>query len=104
MSLSMTSTLFLKHLQGQCLHHLPEQPIPMSIHSSGEEIVPNTQSEPLLVQLETISFCPIASYQGAEANSHLTTTSFQGVVEGNKVNPEPPLLQAEQSSSFRHSP
>ena len=33
-------------------------------------------------------------YMGKEANSHLTTTSFQGTVESDEVSPEPPL-QAE---------
>jgi len=34
---------------------------------------------------------------GEEANSHFTTTSFQAVVENDKVTLEPPLLQNEQS-------
>jgi len=38
---------------------------------------------------------PIASYLGKEANPHLTTTSFQIVLESIKVSSEPPL----QSSS-----
>ena len=34
---------------------------------------------------------------GEEADSHLSTTYFQVVIESNKVSPEPPLLQNEQS-------
>ena len=37
------------------------------------------------------------SYMGEGADPHLTTTSLQVVVEGNKVTPELPLLQTEQS-------
>ncbi|KAK4826388.1 hypothetical protein QYF61_008059, partial [Mycteria americana] len=49
-----------------------------------------------LVQLEAISFCPITCYLGEETDPHLSTTSFQVVVESNKVSPQPPLLQAKQ--------
>jgi len=45
------------------------------------------------MQLEVIAFPPIASYLGEETNTCLTTTSFQVVVESNKVSPQPPLLQ-----------
>ena len=34
-------------------------------------------------------------YLGEEADSHLTTTSFQVAVESDKISPEPPLLQTE---------
>jgi len=34
---------------------------------------------------------------GAEANPQLTTTSLQVVAYSNKVSPEPPHLQTEQS-------
>ena len=44
------------------------------------------------MQLETVSSCPIASYAGEEPCPHLSTTSFQEVVESNKVPPAPPLL------------
>ena len=33
---------------------------------------------------------------GEEANPHLTTTSFQGIVESSKFSSEPPLLQTKQ--------
>ena len=63
----------------------------------GEEIFPNIQPEPLLVQLEAIPSCPITSYVGEKTDPHLSTSSLQVVVESDKVSPEPPLLQAEQS-------
>ena len=50
-----------------------------------------------LKQLEAIASHPIASYLGEETNTCLTTTSFQVVVESNKVFPQPSLLQAKQS-------
>ncbi|KAK4831675.1 hypothetical protein QYF61_018672 [Mycteria americana] len=62
----------------------------------GEEIFPNIQSKPLLMQLEAISSRPITCYLGEETNTYLATTSFQGVVESNKVSPQPPFLQAKQ--------
>ena len=72
------------------------QPIPVPDLSFREKILPNIQPEPPLVQLEAITSCPITSYRGAEADTHLATTSFQAVVESNEVSPEP-LLQTEPS-------
>ena len=59
-------------------------------------IFPNIQSKPPLMQLEAISCHPITSYLGKETNNHLTTTTFQVVVESDKVSLQPPLLQTEQ--------
>ena len=61
------------------------------------EVLPNVQPKYPQKQLEATPFSPIASYMGEEANSHLTTTSSQAIVEINEVFPEPPLLQTEQS-------
>ncbi|KAK4831748.1 hypothetical protein QYF61_018946 [Mycteria americana] len=71
-------------------------PVPMLDHPFSKEIFPNIQSKPLLMQLEAISSCPIASYLGEETDPHLSTTSFQVVVESDKVSPQPPFLQAQQ--------
>jgi len=58
------------------------------LHSPfGEEIFPNFQSKPPLAQLETISYCPIAYYLRGGTDAHLTTTSFQVVVESDKFSP-----------------
>jgi len=89
--------MFLKHLQGQWLHHLPGQPIPVHHHSFREEILPNIPPEPPLLHLEAITSSCITGYVEEEADSHLATFSFQGVTESSKVSPEPPLLQTEQS-------
>jgi len=70
----------------------------MSDHSFSKEIFPNIQSKSPLMQLEAISSHPIVSYLGEETNPHLTTTSFQVVVESNKVSPQPPLLQTGRST------
>ncbi|KAK4810721.1 hypothetical protein QYF61_007695 [Mycteria americana] len=86
-----------KYLQGWRLNHFPGQPVPMLDNPFSEEKFPNIQSQPPLVQLEAISSCPITCYLGEETNTHLATTSFQVVVESNKVSPEPSLLQAKQS-------
>ena len=53
----------------------------MPNYSLGEEIFPNIKPEPPVVQLAAIPSHPIASYPEEEADPHLTTTSFQGVVE-----------------------
>ncbi|KAK4826325.1 hypothetical protein QYF61_007410 [Mycteria americana] len=63
----------------------------------GEEKFPNIQSKPPLAQLEAISSCPITCYLGEETDPHLSTTSFQVVVESDEVSPQPPFLQAKQS-------
>ncbi|KAK4831720.1 hypothetical protein QYF61_018772, partial [Mycteria americana] len=65
-------------------------------HPFSKEIFPNIQSKPPLVQLEAISSRPIASYLGEETDPHLSTASFQVVVESDKVSPQPPFLQARQ--------
>ncbi|KAF1556984.1 Collagen alpha-1(XXI) chain, partial [Eudyptula minor] len=85
-----------KYLQGWGLNHFPGQPVPMFNHSFGKEIFPHIQSKPPLVQLEAISSRPIACYLGEETDTHLATTSFQGVVESDEVSPQPPFLQAKQ--------
>ncbi|KAK4810257.1 hypothetical protein QYF61_013072 [Mycteria americana] len=81
---------------GWSLHHLSGQPVPMLDNPFSKEIFPNIQSKPLLMQLEAISSCPIACYLGEETDPHLSTTSFQAVVESDKVSPQPPVLQAKQ--------
>ena len=72
--------MFLEHLQGWWLHHLPGQPVPMPDYSLSKEIFPNIQSKPPLMQLEAIASHPIASYLGEDTNIRLTTSSFQVVV------------------------
>ena len=47
----------------------------------GEEMFPNIQSKPPLAQLKAISSGPISCYLGKETNTHLSSTSFQVVVE-----------------------
>ncbi|KAK4833094.1 hypothetical protein QYF61_027760 [Mycteria americana] len=83
-------------LQGWRLNHFPGQPVPMLDNPFGEVKFPNIQSKPPLAQLEAISSHPITCYLGEETDPHLTTASFQGVVESNKVSPQPPFLQAKQ--------
>ncbi|KAK4810193.1 hypothetical protein QYF61_010966 [Mycteria americana] len=57
---------------------------------------PNIQFKPPLAQLEAISSCPISCYLGEETDPHLSTASFQVVVESDEVSPQPPSLQAKQ--------
>ncbi|KAK4818295.1 hypothetical protein QYF61_010437 [Mycteria americana] len=86
-----------KYLQGWRLNHFPGQPVPMLDNPFSEVTFPNIQSKPPLAQLEAISSCPITCYLGEETDPHLSTTSFQVVVESDKVSPQPPFLQAEQA-------
>lgn len=59
----------------------PTTAVPMPEHPSAEEIFPNIQPKPPLVQLETILSNPVTCCLGEEANSHLATISCQGAVE-----------------------
>ncbi|KAK4814463.1 hypothetical protein QYF61_018981, partial [Mycteria americana] len=85
-----------KYLQGWRLNHFPGQPVPMLDNPFSEVKFPNIQSKPPLAQLEAISSCPITCYLGEETDPHLSTTSFQAVVESDKVSSQPPFLQAKQ--------
>jgi len=80
--------MFLEQLQGQWLHHRPGQPIPVPDDSFREFVFPNIQPESPMVQLAAIPSSPITSYTGEEANSSLTITYFQVVLESDKVSPE----------------
>ncbi|KAK4829008.1 hypothetical protein QYF61_001764 [Mycteria americana] len=71
-------------------------PVPMLDNPFSEVKFPNIQSKPPLAQLEAISSCPVTCYLGEETDPHLSTTSFQVVVESDKVSPQPPFLQAKQ--------
>ena len=48
------------------------------------------------MQLEAISSCSVTSDLGEETNTHLATTSFQVVIESDKVSSQAPLLQTKQ--------
>ena len=49
------------------------------------------------MKLKAVISHPSNCYLGEKADTHVNTTSFDGVVESDKVSPEPPLLQTEQS-------
>ncbi|KAK4811274.1 hypothetical protein QYF61_023326 [Mycteria americana] len=73
------------------------EPVPMLDNPFSEEKFPNIQSKPPLAQPEAISSPPITCYLGEETDPHLSTTSFQVVVESNKVSPQPPFLQTKKA-------
>jgi len=60
---------------------------------SGEDVFPNTQAKHSPVQLEAVSSGP---YLGKETDAHLATTSFQAVVESDKVSPQPAFVHTKQ--------
>jgi len=62
----------------------PWQPIPAPDHSFREEILPHSQPETPLAQLQTTPSSPVARYVGEKADLHLTTAFFQGVEESYK--------------------
>ena len=75
----------------------PQQPIPLPDRSFRGWVLLNIQPESPLVQLEAVRSCHITSYLREEADPHLTTISFQEVVEGNKISSELTLLWTKQS-------
>ncbi|KAF4804897.1 hypothetical protein TURU_003799 [Turdus rufiventris] len=58
--------------------------------------LPNIQPLSSLAQLETMSSGSVSCCLVKETDPHLTTTTFQEVVESDKVTPESPFLQAKQ--------
>lgn len=64
---------------------------PVSDHLFSGEILPVVQPEPPLAEFEAMY-----PFLGEEADSHLTTTSFQIVVESNEVSAELPFFQTKQ--------
>jgi len=67
MALCALSTLCLKtSREGEC--HLPGQPVPIFHHSFWEEIFPNIQREPPLVQLKASTSC---NWHRSAAHHHL---------------------------------
>ena len=49
----------LEHLQGQGIHSLSRQPVPAPHHSLCEELTPDIQSKPSLLELKIIPPCSI---------------------------------------------
>ena len=60
-----------KYLSGRFLNHFRGQSVPM-LDPFNEEIFPNIQSKPSLVQLETVSSHIVTCCLGEEINTHLT--------------------------------
>ncbi|KAK4827707.1 LOW QUALITY PROTEIN: hypothetical protein QYF61_020985 [Mycteria americana] len=54
-----------------------EEPVPVLDNPYGEEIFPNIQPKPPLVQLEAISSHPITCYLGEETDPHLSKPHFR---------------------------
>lgn len=75
--------LFLQHFQ--VTPHFPVQPVPRLSHPFCEKFLPDAQPPLLACQ----------NYGLPERRGWSPTTSFQIVVEGNKVFPESPFLQVE---------
>jgi len=52
----------LEHLQAWGIHNLSGQPVPAPHHSLCEEVPPDIQSKPSLLELKTIPPCPVTVY------------------------------------------
>lgn len=74
---------------------LPPWKAHSTYHPCCEEIPPDVQPELHLEQLKTMSWCSVIGCLEGEADSHLATISFQGVLESDKIIPDP-LLQAKR--------
>lgn len=84
-------------------HPLPWEPVPVLDSPLGDEVFPNLQSKPPLVQFEPISSCSIACPLQEETDTHLAMTSFQVIAESEKVSPDSSLLQDKRPSFLIHS-
>ena len=62
----------------------------------SEDVCPTIQFKPSLEQLEAISSHPITCSLEKVIEPHLAITSFQAVVESDKVPLHPPFLQTKQ--------
>lgn len=71
-----------QYLQEWWLYHFPGCVVLIPQKLFAERIFPSVQSEPSLGQLEAISSCPVI---GCLPDPHLPTTSFQPLVENNRV-------------------
>ena len=71
------------------------QPSPRAVCTSTWPLFQRKEGQPKSSQLEAIPSSHIASYAGEEANSHFATTSFQVVLESNRVSLET-LLHSKQ--------
>ncbi|KAK4827951.1 hypothetical protein QYF61_022566, partial [Mycteria americana] len=81
------------------------EPVPMLDNPFSDEIFPNIQSKLPWAQVEDLSSCPGTCYLGEETDTHLTTTSFQIVVESNSP-PHKTCLDPSAASLlfFQHTP
>lgn len=78
------------------------KPVPGFDHPLNEKMFLNVQPGPLLVQLWTISMCPITGHQGEEIKP-LSPLPFQEAVESNEVTAQPPFPQTRQVKILIHS-
>ncbi|KAJ7414114.1 hypothetical protein WISP_86616 [Willisornis vidua] len=69
----------------------------MPNYSLCKEFLSDIQTKLSLTELKPVLSCSTVGCVREETNPHLATTTFQVVVESDKVSPEPPLLQAKQS-------
>ena len=78
-------------------HKLSRQPVPMFSHTHNKKVYPDVQREPPVLQFVPISSAPVPGHHRKEPDSILSAPSFQIFIYIEKITPEPPLLQAEQS-------
>ena len=72
------------------------QPIPVLNNPFCKEVFPDIQPKSPLVQLETISPCPVTCHQWEETNPTLAVNTFQILEDSNNVSPQSPFPQTKQ--------
>lgn len=93
--------MIFENVQKLLFHRFSGQLVPVPGHAVNEEFFPSIEMESFhLVQLKTISSCPLTCYLVEEANPHLAGTSSQAVVESKSIFPKTPLLLAKWLDSM----
>ncbi|KAK4818862.1 hypothetical protein QYF61_020081 [Mycteria americana] len=77
--------MLLELWQAWCRDHFPGEPVPVTDHPPSEEPFPNVQSELPLMQLHSISSCPIADHQREEISTSPSVDPLEEVVDCNEV-------------------
>ena len=71
--------MFIEHLHGWWLNHLPGQPVAVPAHFFREENFPSIQPKTPLVQLEAIPSSPATDYMGEEDKTQASTNTPRSI-------------------------
>ena len=65
--------------------HFLGDPVPVTDHPFSEEPIPNVHSEHSLVQLHSVSSCPVAGHQREKISTSPSTSPLEEVVDWSEV-------------------